>query len=556
MSLRLAAFSRSTRLRSQALRWAAVAVLGLSLLAAACGSRPAAPGDAGGDAPGTEAPPAPTVLVVAKSQEPESLDPHKTIHRTAGEIYENLYERLVYLDADGAPQGWLAERWAISDDGKTITFTLRTGRRFHDGTPVDAEAVKFSFDRIKDPATASPAAAEFRLLERVEVVDSRTVRLVFSAPYAPVWSSLAGPNAGIVSPAAVAAGGGGFGRSPVGSGPFVFESWVPGEVRLRANPDYTNVRADVKNPGPPHLARLVFRIIGEEGTLLAGLESGALHLSEAPLEELARLDADPRFQVLALRKAFNVVYVEFNAKKPPFDDLRVRRAVGYALDPEEIRLVAWAGHAEINRTPLPVGVFGHDPAVAAEVPYRRDVARARALLREAGWQEQPDGSWRVDGKPVELPFLVWSEPAAVRAAETIQAQLLDIGIVVRVQSLEPATLIPTLRDGKGTFNLMRWTRPDPSILATIFLEGGAWKQYQDPDLDELLRKVDTTVDPEARRRWIRAAQLKVLEDAAMIPLLTTHVATVARAEVGGFRWDGLGREIYNDVRLGAASGGY
>src|SRR5437868_2078071 len=154
-----------------------------------------------------------------------------------------LLERLVYLDDKGQPQPWLAKSWEVGNDGKTITFKLKEGKTFHDGTPFDAEAVKFLFDAILDPKNASPSKGIVGPLEKVDAPDATTAILTFSKPFAPFINLLGQSYFGFNSPTAVKAAGAAYGRHPVGTGPFMFKNWVPGtEINLVRFPDFKQFR--------------------------------------------------------------------------------------------------------------------------------------------------------------------------------------------------------------------------------------------------------------------------------------------------------------------------
>ena len=161
-----------------------------------------------------------------------------------------LLERLVYLDEKGEPKPWLANPWQTSDDGKTITFKLKPGKTFHDGTPFNAEAVKFLFDTILDPNSASPSKGIIGPLETVDAVDDLTVKFTFTKPFAPFLGLLGQSFFGFNSPTAVKAAGSAYARHPVGTGPFMFKSWTPGtEVVVVRNPNFKQFRPDAANKG-------------------------------------------------------------------------------------------------------------------------------------------------------------------------------------------------------------------------------------------------------------------------------------------------------------------
>jgi len=224
----------------------------------------------------------------AISEEPDQLDPASTNQLLASSIMNNIYDRLVYIGADGLPKPWLAESWTISEDNLTITFMIRQGIKFHDGTDLDATAVKFNFDRILDPATAAPNKAFLGSLTTVEAPDATTAVFTFASPYAPFFTNLL--TFGIVSPSAVESAGENFGHNPVGSGPFMFDSWDTGsKITLKKNPDYVNYREDDLNKGPAYVDEIVYNVISEASTQSAAFEAGELDMINAPREDVARL---------------------------------------------------------------------------------------------------------------------------------------------------------------------------------------------------------------------------------------------------------------------------
>ena len=444
-----------------------------------------------------------------------------------------LYDRLVYVDQDRQPQPWLAESWNVSDDGTRITFTLREGVVFHDGTPLNAEAVKFTFDRLIDPATASPNANQIGPLEGTEVIDEKTVELTWSEPYAPVFMMLAGSQMGIISPTAVEKLGDQFGRNPVGSGPFKLKRWDAGkELLFERNPDYKNFRGDVQNPGAPYIDELSIRLVPEEGTRMAALESGELHLAWAPVQDVENIRANPDLQIFAREKGTSWEYIEFNTTKPPFDDLAVRQAVGYALNPEEILIASYI-YGDLIKAPLPIGTAGYDAEVGEQYGFTPDPEKAKSLLQ---------------GKtPVNAVLTTWNAPQAVRAAQVIQAQLQAVGINVELETMDAGTFLAKLRESDFHFAFNRTTWPDPIILSQTFKSPGRDNQYSNPELDPVLEEIESTVDPKARQEAVSKAQRMLLEDAAVVPLFSDHFMMAGSKAVQGFFFSALGYPMYQDV---------
>lgn len=467
--------------------------------------------------------------------EPDSLDPHSGTLLVTTYVLNLLYDRLVYLDENRAPQPWLAESWTTSDDGARTTFKLRQGVTFHDGTLLDAEAVKFTFDRLIDPATASPNAQQIGPLASTQVIDELTVEMAWSVPYAPAMTMLAGSQMGIASPSAVQQFGDDFGRNPVGSGPFMFKQWDAGrELVFARNPTYQNFRGDVQNPGPPHLEEISIQFVPEEGTRMAALESGELHLAWAPVQEVEFIRDHPDLQLFVREKGTSWEYIEFNTTSGPFTDPNLRRAVGYAVNPEEILAASYI-YGDLIKSPLPIGTVGYDPQVGEEHGFTYDPEQAKALLEGLN--------------PGTLILTTWNAPQAVRAVQVIQAQLANVGLSVELETMDAGTFLAQLREGDFQFAFNRTTWPDPIILSTTFKSPGRDQQYSNPELDQVLEQIETTTDPAARQEAVSAAQRIILEDAAAIPLFSDQFMIAGRKAVQDFRFSAIGLPMYQDVWL-------
>lgn len=465
--------------------------------------------------------------------EPESLDPHKATLLVSTYVLNLVYDRLVYLDAARKPRPWLAQSWTVAEGGRKITFVLHDGIKFTDGTPLNAKAVAFTFSRLMSKATASPNARQMGPLEQVEALNDRTVTFTWSKPYAPAFVMLAGSQMGIVSPAGVEKYGAQFGRNPVGSGPFTLKSWDSGkEMVFAQNAAYKNLRSDVSNGGAPYVDEILIRLVPEEGTRMAALETGELQLGWAPIQDIEKIRSEHKLQLFTRQKGTSWEYIEFNASTAPFSDIDVRRAVGYAVGPKDILAASYI-YGDLIKSPLPIGTTGYDAAVGSRYGFSPDTGKAQALLR--GKQIPP------------LTLTTWNAPQAVRAVQVIQAQLGALGMQVRLETIDAGTFLAKLRQGNFQFAFNRTTWPDPQILAETFLSPGRDKQFSDPKLDAVLEEIVTTVDPAKRQQVVAQAQRMVLEDAACVPLFSDQFIVAARNDVHGYRFDALGLPMYQDV---------
>jgi peptide/nickel transport system substrate-binding protein len=489
-------------------------------------------------------------LHLAVGSEPDALDPAKTIQANADTFNDNLYDRLVFIGPDRLPHPWLSEKWDISPDGKQITFTIRQGIKFHDGTNLDGAAVKFSFDRILDPATASPAKAQMGTLQSVDLVDPVTVRFNFSAPYAPFFTNISLGYGGITSPTAVKKFGDSYGHNPVGSGPFKLKEWVAGQqITLERNPDYKNLRTDGKNTGAAYLDALQFKIIADPATQLAALQSGELDVIAVDVQQVDKIKSDPKYQIVIWKDATDMNFIEY-ANKAPFTDLAVRQAIAYSIDRDSIVKSAWNGYATANLNPQPVGVAGWDAALGQQYGYPYNLDKAKKVLADGGYTAGPNGVLQKNGTPLAFTMLVYSpNPPGNTASQIIQATLQSIGVKMDIQNMDFGSETPLLNAGKFDVDYMRWTWPDPVIESLLFKTPGWTKQLSDPDLDKLLTVADTTLDPEKRVAANHAVQQYILQKAYIAPISTDWIIRAARANVKGYQWDAIGYARFIEVSL-------
>lgn len=510
-------------------------------------------GGGGGQAPqGQTAPRAGGTVVISKVHDADSLDPHTSSALVSREIYNMMYDRLVYIDTFGRPQPWLAESWTMNDDGTEIVFKLVDGLKFHDDTPVNAEAIKYTFDRMMDPARNSSAATQFTAIDRVEVEDELTVKFVMNQPFGPIFNSLASAFGAIISPTAAEKHGADFGSNPVGSGPFKFVSWNPGtEIVFEKNANYRTIREDVENKGAPHVDKIVIKVINESGTRINAVMTGDVHIGPVALAQAGMAEADPNINLAKQEKGFNINYLEFNMKKAPFDDLQVRKAAGYAIDAQEIIDTVYFGYASRSQTLLPTGVAGHNADIGKSSGYEFNPEKAKELLDAAGWAVGADGIREKNGQKLEVELLSWTSTEVDRLSQLIQDQLRAVGFNVKINLMEAGTFLAKGKEGIQHFDWMRTTWAEPIILSRALANGGNFNNFNHPAFQALLDEAAATVDWDKRVPLLDEAQKMLLDEALAIPMFTDHVVLMVRKEVHEFRWDALGWELLNDMWVDA-----
>lgn len=487
-------------------------------------------------------------------EDPETLYNVDTVSLTAGTVANTYFlERLVYFDADGSPQPWLAESWEMSPDQTVITFALRDGVRFHDGTPFDAAAVAAHFSTILDPETASPQLARMGPLTSVEATGPMEVTFTYSEPFAPAFMAIAGNGGGINSPTAVAAAADNYGRAPVGTGPFIFEAWQPGSrIEMRRNPEHRQFRTDVQNTGLPQVGRIVLHVIQEDGVAQAALETGELSAAELTADAIPPFADNPDFNLVLNKTSGNLVFVEFNQYEAPFDEAEFRRAVGYAVDREAAVLAAWGGYGSAALSPLSAAIPGHDADVAASLGTPYNPQKAVEMLDSLGWVDtNGDGTRDRDGQEAEFRFVSYAGFTHIdRTMQVIQANLKDVGISVSLETADWGAFYPSLLNDGWHMSLMRWTDSDADVLSQLFSGGGHRKKLlPDADLDATLQRCSTTLDPASRRVCISEAQKRLLENMTIVPVLTSWGVAATQKSVTGYGYDYLGFLNVADIMI-------
>lgn len=484
------------------------------------------------------------------TEDPESLYSGQTVSLTVTTCLNFLHDRLVYIDAEGRPQPWLAESWTFSEDSKQIAFKLRSGIKFHDGTDLDAAAVKFHFDNLLDPKMASPARGQMAALDSCEVLDPLTVRLNFSRPFAAAMILLSSPNYGFNSPTAVQKAGRQYGRRPVGTGPYMFKSWSAGsEIVLVRNPRYRQLRPDAVNKGAPYADQITLTVLPEEGVAFSALQTGELSAAELQTDTVDRLRQDKRFSVVIDDKAKNIFFMEFS-HRPPFDDRAMRDAISHAIDRAAILRAAYSDYGAINLSPLSSGIPGYDAAVAERHGTPYDPEKAKALLDAAGWTTGPGGLRAKDGKQAKFAIRSYANPVTDRALAVIQSNLAAIGIEASVSTADWGTFYPSLLREGWDLVLNRWTYPDPLVLTNLFRPPGHRRNLPaDDELTRILTAVDSTLDPVERRKVVSEAQQAILERRLMLPILTSQQVTITQAGLQNYKFDYLNYVLHGDVRM-------
>lgn len=519
---------------------------GLILVLAACGT--AAPAEEGS----AEVAVAGGTVSRAITSEPNSLDPGGPFGSGQNIVLPYLFDNLILQTAENDYVPLLAESWDVSEDGKIVTFTLKEGLVFHDGTAVNADAVVFTFERLLNPENKSPMAGILRDVTQVSATDDRTVEFYFEQPSATFFSSITLPYAGIVSPQAVNELGEDFALQPVGTGPFKLAAWTPGvEIVLERNPDYAWNPPVVENEGAPHLDQVAFKVIPDAATQLTALQAGEVDVVfvNQP-DHIERLEADPNVTLHQVNLN-SLVYMGFNNQQAPLDELAVRQALSHMVNKPEVVALALGGKGETAYAPMSPTLPGFDPGLQ-ELELQYDLEAARALLQEAGFSEV-DGGWERNGDPLELRLLTFTRAPNQDVATVVQNQLSELGIPVEIQQFDAPTAAKAAREGEFDLLLWRYDWNDPSVLAT-YLSGeriGSTNRmfYDNAAVNELFSQAALEMDTDARSQLYLEAQRLIMADAPWVALYTPIDIVAVNARIQDPAFAGMGRMLLNDVKL-------
>ncbi len=483
-------------------------------------------------------------IVYGLTLAPTGIDPHINASAELGIPLTSVYDTLVYQDPKtGEFVPGLALRWEVSDDGRVYTFYLRRGVKFHDGTPFNAEAVRFNLERITSPDLASQKA-RFMLgpFERAEVVDEYTARIVLSEPFAPLLDSLSQVYLGMASPTAVQKWGQEYQVHQVGTGPFVFAEYVPsGYILLRRNPDY-DWAPSVYQHKKAQLEEVEFRFFTDPATRSPALESGEADvMGEVPPQDAVRLRDNPDFRIEAVAIPGSSLMFFMNTTRPPLDDLRVRQALLYGTDRQAIISTVFRDTSPVACGPLAAVTFGYDPAVCQYYPY--DPARAAALLEEAGWQDtNGDGVREKDGQPLTLDLYLMSWGYLPSIGELLMSQWTQLGIQVNAQTVRYPEALKIGREGTHHLMPFQSSGSDPDVLRQFFHSQGSfnWSRVNDPEMDGWLTEGMRVSGRDSRAALYSQVQHRVMEQALVIPIRDYVNLNGVNNRVQGLRFDARG----------------
>jgi len=467
-------------------------------------------------------------VTVAVGSNFTSLDPYGANDTLSQAVAKSFYQGLFGFDKNLKLVNVLAESYTVSKDGLTYTIKLHPGIKFQDGTDFNAEAVKVNFDRASNPDSHLKRYNLFKNIDKTEVVDANTVKITLKTPFSAFINNLAHPSAVIISPAALTKYGKDIGFHPVGTGPYELDQWNQTDfVKVKKFDGYWK-------KGEPKLDTITFRPVVDNNTRAAMLQTGEADFAfPVPYEQTALLEKNAKLDVVTAPSILHR-YISFNVTQKPFDNLKVRQAINYAINKDALIKVAFAGYAVPSEGPLPQGI----EYAAKFKPWPYDPAKAKELLKEAGY---PNG----------FTTTLWSSHNSSTAQKVIQfaqQQLAQVGIKVTVTAFDAAQRAAQVenvgqKDAGVRLFYTGWSastgEADWALTPLFATQSAPPKQfntafYSNPAVDKDLADALKTTDKTEKAKLYQDAQTKIWDDAPWAFLVTERLVSAQNKRLSGF----------------------
>ncbi len=449
-------------------------------------------------------------LVMALAVDPDGLDPQRTTAASTFQITNNIYEPLLTVTDQGELTGALADSWEVSEDGLTLTFTLRENAQFSNGNPCDAEAVIASFQRLK--AEDSPRAADYANIVSMEAADERTVVFTTETLDVAALSSFAYPWAAIVDVTVADT----LTNQPVGTGPYTLNQWIPQQsLSLTRNETY---------PGTVNIDNIEFRMMPDAASQISAFQNGELDIISVSGDQVAAFENNPDYNVIQA-PANSLQLMAMNLDNEALADVRVRQAINYAVDKDALIETVWWGYGQ--------KIGSHYPTVLKEYvdhseDYTYDPDRARELLNEAGYS---------DGLTLQM-YLPQNYTAYVNAGQVIADQLEQVGIHCEITIVEWATWLSDVYTNRQyDLTVVGHTgRLDPYVLLARYdsQSGENYFNYSNPEVDQLLSDYQSEQDEAVRTQIVQQIQAILAEEVPALYIQDPISLYVTQSDVEGF----------------------
>lgn len=473
-------------------------------------------------------------LVVAQGADAKSLDPHASNDQPSSRVSKQIYDTLVVSDTNMDIQPALAESWEKIDD-LTWEFKLVQGVKFHNGEELKASDVKFTYERmLNSPSVATIIGP----VTEIKVIDDYTVQIITSSPYAPLLAHLTHTACSILNEKAVTEAGEDYGQQPIGTGAFKLAKWQSGDrITLERFEEYFQ--------GPAAMKTVVFRNIAEGTNRTIGLETGEVDIAYDVEAVDKKIIAGNDSLKVVEQPSLSSQYIGFNTQKAPFNDVKVRQAINYAVNVQEVIDVVLEGAGQVAQSPLMELIYGANMDIKG---YEYNVEKAKELLKEAGFENG-------------FETTIWTNDSSVRVriAEIVQAQLKEVGINARIETVEWATYLNRTAAGEHDMFILGWTTVTGDADYGLYnlyhsaQKGDAGNRtfYGNPRVDELLDIGKTESDDTKRLAAYHEAQEIIVEEAPQIFLYYSSDSAGQHVAVEGFELHPAGHHDLYKVSIKA-----
>lgn len=455
--------------------------------------------------------------------------------------FHSLYDSLLIDAPDGTLQPNLAESWEVSEDGATVTFSIKEGGLFHSGAPLTAEAVKTLYETIQDPASGSPLSTLFSPVESIEAPDERTLVLNMAHPYFEVLNVVKTGYWAVAYQATRAAEAEGYGQSVVdGTGPFLFSEWVPGShtsvTRWEEYPG--SIVPYFENKGTAYLEGIRWETILEGAQRAIKIENGEIDTLRNPLlQDVARLEQNADLTVSSFSEPSGyILSTNFDRTDLDFQDVKMRQAISHAIDRQAIVTALLADLGSALYGPITPADLFYEPAV--EEFNQFDLEKAKALVAELGWAPGDDGILTKDGVRHSFNLVVQAESFNRDLGSVIQGSLAELGMEVTVEALDRGSYFGKLTEGADS-SLFYYLWPVPIDVVILFVDsdtigGSNWSRGSVPAVDEAIEAWKNAANADELKAAGSQFQLAVAENLNTIPLVVRNSVWVQRPNVHGW----------------------
>lgn len=508
---------------------------------------------------GPAAPAAPQrggTLIVLGAVRPDNLDPGIHFSTITNRISQNTHDPLVHMVDPNTFVPGLAERWQISSDFKTFTFFLRRDVRFHDDTPLTAEAVKATWERTLDPANRATARQLFGTNPRIELPDTHTVRISFTEPHPQFLQAVSRPQLAPGSPTAWQRLGRAYLNAPIGAGPFKVEGYRDENTLVLTRFDaYRWGPPYARNRGSAYVDRIIFRFVPEEGGRTLALEKKEAHIADEVARQKIPTWKSPAFQLLTFKVPGLPQAWPFNTTRWPTNIQAVRQAASYAIDRDRVVRFAFFGTTTPAYGPLTTNMPAFWPE--AKNYYRFDRQKAIEILQQAGFKRNPGTRFfEQDGRTLRMRLVTSSTDDQVRSATVVQAMLREVGIDLVVEAMVTAASFARYEANDYELGRQGLNTVDPDGLAFAYHSSRINSpgvsnrgRLNIPELDRLLERGRVLTNPEERKQVYFQVQKILLDLPNALYTFESNYYTVGLACVQGFRWNAHGYTELLDVSL-------